>query len=200
MSAMPGRDVRHTPRVRLTYDDLIRMPDDGLRHEIIDGELYVSPAPGAPHQSISLALSAMLWHYLEANPIGRVFEAPFDVELRTHDIVEPDVLYFSNAVAEVALKPSHLKGVPELVVEIESASTRERDRTLKRRLYDDTGVREYWRIVPKSRTVEVHTRPQPGDAFMAPRGLPPPDVLTSPLLPGFEVSLARLFRGSDIQA
>ncbi len=186
------------PGVKLTYDDLVSLPDDGMRHELIDGEHYVTPAPGSPHQAVSINLSGLLWVYLEAHPIGRVFAAPFDVELTTHDVVEPDLLYVSHERGAGTLLRTHLKGAPELVIEIESPSTKRRDRTLKRALYERMGVTEYWRIIPEARTIEVHARQQPNAPFDAPRALPPPDALTTPLLPGLELPLARIFKGSHI--
>ena len=107
-------------RLRLTYDDFLRFPDDGKRHELIDGEHYVTPSPNTKHQRISMNLSITVGSWLQRNPIGQLFHAPFDVVFSNFDVVEPDLLYLSNARAADALTPQHVRGVPELVIEIGS--------------------------------------------------------------------------------
>ncbi|MEQ1694182.1 MAG: Uma2 family endonuclease, partial [Gemmatimonas sp.] len=82
-------------RIRLTYDDFVQFPDDGKRHELIDGEHYVTPSPNTRHQAVLWNLVAVLAPYLEAHPIGRAFTAPFDVVFSDFDVVEPDLLYMS---------------------------------------------------------------------------------------------------------
>ena len=133
-----------SPRVRLTYDDFLLFPDDGKRHELIDGEHYVTPSPNMRHQGISGNLYFILRGWLEQYPIGRIFYAPFDVVFTQFDVVEPDLLYVSNARAARVLTAKHVTGAPELVVEIGSPGTRKRDETIKRRLYERSGVSEYW--------------------------------------------------------
>jgi Uma2 family endonuclease len=85
------------PATKLTYDDFVRFPDDGLRHEIIDGEHYVTPSPATRHQRISRNLLYLLQSYLEQHSIGEIFCAPYDVLLSRFDIVEPDLVYISDA-------------------------------------------------------------------------------------------------------
>jgi hypothetical protein len=82
---MSGRDdVRPaSPGVKLTYDDYVHLPEDGRRHELIDGEHFVTPTPNRKHQAVSLNLSAMIWNHLQAHSTGRLFTAPFDVMLTT---------------------------------------------------------------------------------------------------------------------
>src|SRR5215471_9516977 len=98
---MPGSDrVRPSnPGVKLTYEDFLLFPDDGKRHELIDGEHYVTPSPTTKHQHVSGNLHWLLRSYLEAHPIGRVFYAPLDTIFSDFDIVEPDLLYMSHARA-----------------------------------------------------------------------------------------------------
>src|SRR5438105_3053694 len=88
--------MRRAPSVKLTYDDFLRFPDDGKRHEIIDGEHYVTPSPNTKHQGVSANLSGMLWSHLRQRPTGRVFAAPFDTVFSNFDIVKPDLLYISR--------------------------------------------------------------------------------------------------------
>ena len=124
------------PGVKLTYDDYVLFPEDGRRHELIDGEHYVTPTPNLKHQMIAMNLSATIWSFLQQQPIGRVYAAPLDVIFSHFDVVEPDVLYISHE-RFAQLEPSQwVKGAPNLVVEIGSPSTRKRDETIKRRLYE----------------------------------------------------------------
>ena len=101
MPLMSGYDgALPNPRgVKLTYDDFVLFPEDGLRHELIDGEHYVTPSPNTKHQQILLNLTLLLGKWLEQHPTGRVFFAPFDVVFTHIDVVEPDLLYMSNTRA-----------------------------------------------------------------------------------------------------
>ena len=136
------------PAVKLTYDDFVLFPEDGMRHELIDGEHYVTPSPNMKHQSVSGTLFGLIWSHLETHPIGHVFHAPFDAVFTLFDVVEPDLLYISNARAGTILTADNVKETPELVAEIASTGTRKRDDTIKRRLYERAGVLEYWLVNP----------------------------------------------------
>ena len=100
-----------SPGVKLTYDDFVKFPDDGLRHEVIDGEHYVTPSPNTKHQRVSINLTVLIGSWLERNPVGQLFHAPFDVVFSHYDVVEPDLLYLSNARAADALTPKHVRAL-----------------------------------------------------------------------------------------
>src|SRR6267142_7080721 len=190
---MPGGDQMKpaNPGVKLTYDDYLLFPEDGMRHELIDGEHYVTPTPNMRHQVISGNLFGMIWSYLQQHPIGRVFAAPLDVIFSEFDVVEPDVLYLSRQrVAELAPAP-WVKGAPNLVVEIGSPSTRKRDETIKRRLYERFGVDEYWIIDPELDTIKVYRRVNERYERIAELTVENHDVLTTPLLPGLDLPLEK---------
>ena len=136
----------------------------------------------------------LIGNWLERNPIGRLFHAPFDVVFSHFDVVEPDLLYLSNARAAEALTPLHVRGVPELVIEIGSPGTRKRDHTIKRRLYERTGVSEYWVIDPELDAIHVYRREGDGVGRVGELSAAASDVLTTTLLPGLEIPLARVFR------
>lgn len=195
MSGMARGALTHAGSgVKLTYDDFVHFPDDGKRHELIDGEHYVTPSPNMRHQGISGNLHFLIRAWLEVHPIGRLFYAPFDVVLTQFDVVEPDLLYMSNERAKEILTDLNVQGVPELVIEITSPSTRKRDASLKRALYERTGVSEYWIVEPKGDKARVYRRE--GNRFAAPVDLTRDagDVLTTALLPGLDLPLARIFR------
>lgn len=177
---------------RLTYDDLARLPEDRYRHELIDGRHFMTPSPYTVHQRILLVIGYAFYNFLKEHPLGEVFMAPLDVVLSIHDVVEPDLLYISNERSSIIVE-KNIQGAPDLVLEVLSRTTRRRDRTLKRDLYERFGVLEYWVIDPRTRTAVVHRRV--GDRFgeteelTVERG----DRLTTPLLPGLEIPLAEVF-------
>jgi Uma2 family endonuclease len=192
---MPGRDdVKPAASgVKLTYDDFVLFPDDGKRHELIDGEHYVTPSPNTRHQRISGRLYLLIGNWLDAHPVGQLFFAPFDVVFSNFDVVEPDLLYMSNARATEILTVQHVAGVPELVIEIASPGTRKRDETLKRRLYERTGVTEYWVVDPDLDVIRVYRRSAQGFDRPVELSAETADALTTPLLVGLEIPLARVF-------
>ena len=183
-----------TSGVKLTYDDFLLFPDDGMRHELIDGEHFVTASPNLRHQRISGNMHWLLRSFLETNPIGEVFYAPFDVVMSNVDVVEPDLLYLSHERAANVLTPAHVRGAPELVVEIASPSTRQRDETIKRRLYERRGVTEYWVIDPDIDAVRIYRRRDAGFAKVEELAREADDVLTTPLLPGLELPLRDIFK------
>ena len=192
---MPGDDtVSARPGVKLTYDDFVLFPDDGQRHELIDGEHYVTPSPDLRHQKILGNLYLEIGGWLESHPIGQAYLAPFDVVFTQFDVVEPDLLYLSNERATAVLTDANVQGAPELVVEIGSPSTRKRDETIKRRLYERAGVSEYWIVDPEVDVVRVYRRLADGFDRPVELRLDKGDVLTTPLLPGLELALERVFR------
>lgn len=179
--------------VKLTYDDFVHFPDDGKRHELIDGCHYVTPSPNTRHQVISGRLHALIWAYLDVTLIGQVLHAPWDVVFTDIDVVEPDLVYVSNQRASI-ITPAHARGAPDLVVEIASPGTRKRDETLKRRLYERDGVTEYWLVDGDRNRIRIYRRD--GDAFGRPLDLTRDagDVLTTPLFPSLTLPLGRLLR------
>ena len=180
---------------RFTYDDFVLFPDDGKRHEIIDGEHYVTPSPNLRHQRLVKRLMFEIELYLEANPSsGEVFLSPLDVVLSHWDVVEPDLLFVAGDQTEI-LTEKNIQGPPALVVEVMSKSTRKRDAQTKRRLFERTGVREYWLVDPELDTVQVF-RPSPEGKLVRAVELTAEDghVLTTPLLPGCAIDLRELFR------
>jgi len=129
---MPGDEMRPTALPKLTYEDFLSFPDDGRRHELIDGEHFVTPSPAERHQRVLLKLVLALGNYFEAAGAGCVYCAPFDVVLSNHDIVEPDLLVILADQQDIVTE-KHVRGAPAIVIEILSPGTRSRDETLKRR-------------------------------------------------------------------
>jgi Uma2 family endonuclease len=179
---------------RLTYDDLARMPDDGLRHELIDGVHYVTPSPVLRHQTLVKRLLTAIENYLEGHEgVGDVFGSPVDAVFTKWDVVVPDLVFVAADQRHILTDPN-IQGAPALVVEVLSPGTKKRDLGIKKALFDRKGVREYWIVDPKASTITIHRRAADG-SFPNVALLPNDAVLlTTPLLPGFSLSLEKLFR------
>jgi Uma2 family endonuclease len=171
----------------LTYADYALLPDDGQRHEIIEGELYVNPAPNLRHQTISFNLVLLIGTYVRERALGRVYFAPCDVVLSETDVLQPD-LFFVSAAREALLTDANVQGAPDLVIEILSPSTRNLDESVKLARYERFGVDEYWIVDPEARSIHVYRRD--GERL---RTAATSDPLTSPLLPDLQIRLADVF-------
>lgn len=176
------------PQQLYTYDDLASFPDDNFRREIIDGELFVSPAPAPRHQEVADELCFQLRAWTKEHG-GRANTAPLDVYFAESDVVEPDVLFLAAASME-RIGRRYIDGPPDIVVEVSSPSTRRLELVRKRDLYDRHGVGEYWYVDLDADRIEVYRRV--GERFGTPSLLVRGDVLTSPLLEGFGVDVDAL--------
>lgn len=195
---MGGDEAMHParhPDTRLTYEDFLLFPDDGRRHELIDGEHYVSAAPNTRHQRISHRLVLALGTYVVSHPgVGEVFAAPFDVVISDSDVVEPDLMFVAADQPDIVTE-QHVRGAPALVIELMSAGTRRVDEKIKYGLFERAGVREYWVVDPELDLVKVFRRAPDGRlARLAELTADAAHTLTTPLLAGLELPLADLLR------
>lgn len=167
------------------------LPEGGPRYELIGGDLYMAPAPNRFHQEISGNLEFLFRKYLECNCLGKLYDAPFDVVLGDHDVLQPDLLYVSRGRASI-LTEHGAEGAPDLVVEILSPGSARRDEQVKRAVYARVGVGELWIIDPHSRRARVYRFSESADAPVA--EVSEGDIVRTPLLPGLEVRLEDVFR------
>lgn len=136
------------------YEDYKSLPEsETRRYELLRGELVMTPSPSTHHQRIVRNLLELLNEFIQANQLGEVYTAPLDVVLG-EDVVQPDLLFISHQRAGI-IQPEEIRGAPDLVIEILSPSTAERDRTYKRTLYARHGVQEYWLVDPETKSIEV---------------------------------------------
>ncbi len=178
------------PPAPLTYEDYARLPDDGKRYELLEGEIVVRPSPDTRRQEVSMRLSAVLHHWAQRTGAGKVFAAPCDVVLSPHDVVQPDLLFIAREHRS-RIAADNIQGPPYLAVEILSPATAKRDLDRQRRLYDRYGVAEYWILDPDARTLTVFRRR--GDSLVPEPPLGPEGVLRPASLPGLELDLAELW-------
>ena len=183
-----------TTAFRFTTRDLEAMPAiEGVRYEIIDGELYVSTAPHWGHQRATAMLTVALITWSEANGLGEAMPTPGLVFPGDQNVI-PDLVWISKTRLSGGLdEAGHLTVAPELVVEVLSpgSSNEFRDRAVKLDLYSRLGVSEYWIVDWRARLVEVYR--QLGAELRRVATLTGDDTLTSPLLPGFACPIARLW-------
>jgi Uma2 family endonuclease len=179
---------------RLTAEELLRLPEDGLRHELLAGEHVVTPSPSPKHQRVVGRVYFLLQLWLREHGVGEVFVSPLDVVLSAEDVVEPDLLFVAGERAGI-VGERYVDGPPDLAVEVLSPSTRRRDELVKLGRYEQLGVTEYWVVDPDAETVKVFRRE--GSGYGRPTLLAARlgDRLTSTVLPTFEVAVADLFAG-----
>ena len=178
-----------TPTIKFTYEDYRNAPED-KRYELLDGDLVVTPAPGEAHQRVSRNLTILLGQSVKLTGAGHIYAAPFDVILSDTDVVQPDLLFVSNE-REYVITEANVQGAPDLVVEILSPSTAERDLTFKRSLYAKHGVKEFWLVDTDAKTVTVLLRDPQGFAVVGVCG--EGQTLDSPTLIGFTINPAEIF-------
>ena len=179
-----------------TYADLVALPDDQLRHDVIDGEHVVTPSPATAHQIVLMNLIRLLAPYVYRRRLGHLLCAPFDVKLSLFTVVVPDLVYFTADRFARVVNEKHATAAPDLVVEILSPGTRRRDKGRKRTVYDREGVREYWVVDPEGRAITALRRPR-ADAGLTDMTTLTSDAdesLESPLFPGLRIQLRDVFR------
>ena len=179
------------PKVRYTYDDYCELPDDGNRYEVIDGVLYMAPAPNPRHQRILFNLAVLFAPFvMGGNALGEAFFAPIDVIFASEDIFQPDLIFVSRDRLHI-ITDRGLEAAPDLVVEVLSPSTRSKDLNLKRRRYAHFGVPEYWPIDPETRNIRALDLS--GGEYLERGTYGIGDELTTPLIPGLIIPVAKVF-------
>jgi len=144
------------PQGRWTYQDYAQLPEhEGFRYEIIDGVLYMAPAPTPEHERIGALIIARLVTAIEDTGLGQVFGSP-DIDVGP-STVRPDAVVVLNEHLDI-VAGNRLVGPPDLVVEVASPSTAAYDRdpqSGKWAAYAAMGVPEYWIVDPTARSIEV---------------------------------------------
>src|SRR5260370_10364134 len=186
----PADWVPGPPQGTWTYNDYAALPDDGYRYEIVNGVLVMTPAPSPEHQAISVRIAYYLFPHIDLMGIGKLFTAPIDVELGPKNVFQPDLVVVLNAhLDRVAEKK--IIGAPDLVVEVASPSTAAYDRLTKYEKYAHAGIREYWMVKPKSRSVELVLLQ--GSEYRSLRIFRGEHALPSRIVPNLSVSVEPFF-------
>jgi Uma2 family endonuclease len=173
-----------------TVEDRASIPDDDKRHELIDGDLFVTPSPSTWHQTVSRLLLFELMTALERTGLAQVFNAPTDVIFDENNVVVPDLVIVRRDRQHIVTRRA-IEGVPDIVVEILSPGTSERDRHYKRRLYERFQVPEYWIVDPEYGSIEIHAVADCGYGIRA--RYDRASNLVCPIFPTLNIELAPIF-------
>ena len=173
----------------LTYEHYLNTPDDE-RWELLKGALTRRPTPNTAHQRTLGNLAVALFNFVEEKGLGDVVFAPFDVVLSRNNVLQPDLLFVSREQQSI-ITAANIQGAPALVVEVVSPSTLTRDRELKRRIYAEHSVSEYWLVDPDARTISVMSLQDKDFREVGNYGVG--EVLSSPTLEGLVLDLTRIF-------
>jgi len=188
----PALDVHYwpPPQGEWTYEDYARLPSDGMRYEVINGELHMTPAPRPQHQKAIFILAGRFWEYLQRKPVGEAYVAPIDVILPGRaSPVQPDLLFIARDRLAIVTEDL-IEGTPDLIVEVLSPSNPWHDRRTKYQLYARAGVREYWIVDPQERTVDIYVLR--GRAFAPLGSFGPDENIRSEVLADFSVPVGEI--------
>ncbi|MEW6273874.1 MAG: Uma2 family endonuclease [Bacillota bacterium] len=174
----------------LTYEDYLRLPDDGRRYEILEGVLHVTPSPTTTHQRVSRRLFSILDAFVKEHNLGEVFYAPLDIVFSNVSVAQPDLLYVSEARRGI-ITEKNIAGAPDLVVEIASPSTAGVDKVTKAQVYARYGVPYFWVVDPQQKTLEEY-RLERG-IYMLVRCWEENAVFAPELFPGLKANLKEIW-------
>ena len=173
---------------KFTHADLLLMPDDLKRREIIDGDMFTTPSPTWRHQLISGNILFAFLRHLEVHSVG-IAVTHLDVILSDYDVVEPDLLFILNEHRNVI--QDWIRGAPDLVIEILSPITEATDRGPKLKVYARFGIPEYWIVDPEKNAIEVYRLEE--RTYRLAQIVQGQETLTSPLLPEFALEVGEVF-------
>lgn len=172
-----------------TYEDYMRLRE-GAPYQLIAGQLVHEPAPTWQHQSIVNTIGTRLTNHIWAHNLGHVVQAPIDVKLSDADVFQRDIVFISHERASIIR--GHVDGAPDLVVEVLSPSTARNDLNPKRRMYESSGVLEYWIVDPATASIEILTND--AGQFATHDRAATSGLVHSKVLRGFTIDVADVFR------
>lgn len=169
-----------------TVADYLRLPESNNRYELVRGTLIMSPSPNRGHQRAVILLTKLIENHLDQHGCGELFIAPFDVFLAGDVVLQPDLLFISDANRGI-VNDARVEGAPDFVVEVVSPASAGYDREEKKLHYMEAGVREYWIIDPRLRRIEVFVRREEPAKFLQVGTFKPGDRVHSEVIEGFAV-------------
>ena len=176
-------------KTRMTAAEFLALPETNQPTELIEGEMMMAPSPVPQHQDVITDVTVILKRMTKTLG-GKVFVAPLDVYLDDNHVVQPDLMWVAEG-GQCKITDTHLEGVPDLVVEVLSPGTARRDKTVKFRLYQQHGAREYWMIDPAAEYIEVWTLQE--ERFVQQGVYGPDENFESAVLGGQNVTVGVIF-------
>jgi Uma2 family endonuclease len=189
-TSKPSTTWRPPPQGAWKYTDYLHLPDNGFRYELLEGDLYMSPAPSPRHQLVLNAVNYAIMTWLRAENRGKIIPAPVDVWLDDNTLVQPDLVVVLQGRLHIVTE-TVIKGSPDLAVETLSPSTERNDRGRKFVLYARYGVKEYWIVDAEAQAIEVHVLR--GEAYSLLAKFKRDQKLESEVLLGFSLDPAEVF-------
>ena len=182
--------LRTEPRP-LTVHDYGELPEGPPYYQLIEGDLETSPSPNRFHQEVLRNIAYILLEFLQRNPLGQFYFAPFDVYLTDLNVFQPDLVFISNARKSI-LSAQGADGAPDLVVEILSPKTARLDKGVKKEIYARTGVTELWIVDPELRQLQVYHLQKSADLPVATYS--GKQKFASALFPGLKLQIGKIFQ------
>lgn len=176
--------------LQFTYSDYKEFPEDGKRYEILEGRLLMVPSPFINHQRVS---GRLFWHinkYVKENGLGEIFHPPCDVILSEINVVQPDIIFISKENAQI-ITEENIKGTPDLLIEILSKTSKKNDEIIKKKIYANNQVNEYWIVDPVGSSVKVYVEPKKGYKLL--KEFFEVDTISTPTFPELNLSLQFIF-------
>lgn len=191
--ALPTETLAATKRLTTEEFRALDFEDESFFYELLHGELVKRSAPSLAHQRITRNLGYAMHQFATTHHLGEILFAPADVALDDENVLQPDV-FFIAAGRQNLTQGDYVQGAPDLVVEVVSVGTVKRDRGDKLKLYERHGVREYWLVDARTRSVEVYVNTG-NDFTLQEVYAENQDTVRSLALQGFEMNLASVFEG-----
>jgi Uma2 family endonuclease len=191
ITSSPAKQTWPPEQGSWTYEDWLRLPDDGFRYEVLNGELHMTPPPTLGHQSVVTELARRMGNFIKKRKLGRLWVSPIGVRLPGQPVpVQPDIVFVRSERSDI-LGEGYVEGAPDLVVEVLSPTNWLYDRREKLQAYQQAGVPEYWIVDYRARTVEILALEEGKYTLLA--EFHSGEAARSQILPGFEIGVDDLF-------
>jgi Uma2 family endonuclease len=186
------RPMEATLTKRLTYSDYVQMtPPDSGKFQLIEGELISMTSPNTKHQRIIRLITKFLESYLDKNSIGEIFLSPMDVVLGEHNTYQPDLLFILESNKKI-IEETKINGTPDMVVEVLSPSNAYYDLVIKKKIYESSGVKEYWIVDPIQDTLDLYVLQN--NKFQHKVQIEKKGIIPSEIFPGLDLDLEKIFQ------
>ncbi len=172
-----------------TYSDYEKL-EEGAPFQLIGGKLIMNPAPVPYHQRISRNIEYYLFGFVQKHDLGEVYYAPIDIYLGNQEVYQPDILFIAKDRLSIIGK-KNIQGAPNLVIEILSESSVYNDLKKKKKVYEQSGVQEYWIVDPNDQTIEIYILKN--KKYTLEKEFSKNEILESPMFPGFALELSKVF-------
>ncbi len=163
---------------RLTYSDYVQMtPTDSGKFQLIEGELISMTSPNTKHQRTIRLITKFLESYLDKTPIGEIFLSPMDVVLGENNTYQPDLLFILESNKKI-VEETKINGTPDLVI--------------KKKIYESSGVKEYWIVDPIQDTLDLYVLQN--NKLQHKVQIEKKGIIPSEIFPGLDLDLERILQ------